>query len=180
MKGAINYDVLLNPAPCHAEYRSTLAPLTSASLGSDWSDASSQSSDDSSESTSTTSSSSSQSTTCDLFCHERQGEVVGTKPAIILSSPSSHASGRRNGDVVPPELRQNPRRSSTSSTSRSGCPPKLVHQQDRKVNFVDSLVGKQFRIHASAVVPVLRRNPRRCCSFDGGSRMAPIFGCLPK
>lgn len=140
MKGVINYDALLNPAPCRAESGSTLAPPTSASLGSDWSDASSQSSDDSSDSTSTTSTNSSQSTTCDSFCHARQGEAVGSKPAIILSSPPRHASGRRNGDVVPVELRQNPRRSSASSTSRTGCPPKLVHQQDRKVNFVDSLV----------------------------------------
>jgi hypothetical protein len=35
-------------------------------------------------------------------------------------------------------LRQNPRR---TSAARPVCPPALVRQSDRKVNFVDSLVG---------------------------------------
>lgn len=46
--------------------------------------------------------------------------------------------------AVPAELRQNPRRTASSSGS-SGChPPSLVRQSDRKVNFVDSLVGTFF------------------------------------
>jgi hypothetical protein len=40
-------------------------------------------------------------------------------------------------------LRQNPRRTSSSATSRTGRPPTLVRQADRKVNFVDNLVGKE-------------------------------------
>lgn len=39
-------------------------------------------------------------------------------------------------------LRQNPRRTSSSATTRSGCPPPLVRQAERKLNFVDNLVGK--------------------------------------
>ena len=50
---------------------------------------------------------------------------------------------------VPPELRKHPRRtacptatSNGTSTSCPRLPPPLVRQCDRKVNFVDSLVGK--------------------------------------
>lgn len=53
--------------------------------------------------------------------------------------------------VVPPELRKNPRRTAYPSTASNGAPtscsrlpPPLVRQCDRKVNFVDSLVGKSF------------------------------------
>jgi PHO85 cyclin-5 len=41
---------------------------------------------------------------------------------------------------VPTEQRQHPRRSSAA-----GCPPALVRQCDRKVSFVDSLVGKNYK-----------------------------------
>ncbi|KAL7918838.1 hypothetical protein ACQKWADRAFT_228117 [Trichoderma austrokoningii] len=47
--------------------------------------------------------------------------------------------------AVPAELRQNPRRTA-SSGSASGCPPSLVRQSDRKVNFVDSLVDSSTQI----------------------------------
>jgi hypothetical protein len=43
-------------------------------------------------------------------------------------------------------LRQNPRRSSSTSTTRTGCPPALLRQSDRKVNFVDSLVDTSTQI----------------------------------
>lgn len=43
-------------------------------------------------------------------------------------------------------LRQNPRRTSSTATSRTGCPPPLVRQTERKVNFVDNLVGKTFPV----------------------------------
>jgi hypothetical protein len=41
--------------------------------------------------------------------------------------------------VVPAEQRQHPRRSSTTLNQRP--PPQLVRQCERKVNFVDCLVG---------------------------------------
>lgn len=41
-------------------------------------------------------------------------------------------------------LRQNPRRTNRSATSRTGHPPSLVRQDDRKVNFVDTVVGKEY------------------------------------
>ena len=40
------------------------------------------------------------------------------------------------------ELRRNPRRSAPGSHAKGGCPPSLVRQSDRKVNFVDNLVGR--------------------------------------
>jgi hypothetical protein len=50
--------------------------------------------------------------------------------------------------AVAPELRQHPRRTNTCSQPNgfvSSCarqPPSLVRQSERKVNFVDKLVGK--------------------------------------
>lgn len=41
--------------------------------------------------------------------------------------------------AVPPHQRQHPRRSSLSKVQK---PPALVRQRDRKLNFVDNLVGK--------------------------------------
>lgn len=61
---------------------------------------------------------------CDSICDK-----------ITLPEPAPKQQ-RCNADVVPSELRQNPRRTS----ARAAHPPKLVHQHDRKVNFVDSLV----------------------------------------
>ena len=54
--------------------------------------------------------------------------------------PISHEQWPKKLSVeIPAEQRQNPRRSS------SGCPPALVRQSERKVTFVDSLVGKKYR-----------------------------------
>lgn len=49
--------------------------------------------------------------------------------------------------AVPPELRKHPRRTNGFVTQSNGTsclrpPPCLVHQSERKVNFVDNLVGK--------------------------------------
>lgn len=52
--------------------------------------------------------------------------------------PSSQAR-----EAVPPELRKNPRRTSAACSSSRGCPPTLFRQVDRKVEFVDKLVGKE-------------------------------------
>lgn len=46
-------------------------------------------------------------------------------------------------EIVPPELRKNPRRTSAASSASRGCPPALCRQVDRKVEFVDKLVGKE-------------------------------------
>jgi len=60
--------------------------------------------------------------------------------------PISHAQWPKKLTVeIPAEQRQNPRRSS------SGCPPALVRQSERKVTFVDSLVGKKYDMFNSCL-----------------------------
>ncbi|KAH8882744.1 hypothetical protein GQ53DRAFT_665434 [Thozetella sp. PMI_491] len=107
-------------------YSSSLA--TSASSASVWSDASSQHSDDTSITAPTSESDESSS----LF-YTHAPETCWAKHTQIQSD-------------APSELRRNPRRTSHSATSRTGCPPPLVRQADRKVNFVDNLVDSSTHI----------------------------------
>ena len=106
----------------HAIYNSSIATSASTSSASVWSDASSQSSDDTS-----VSGNSSDGESCDSRCYSKQTST-GTAKQIPAAA-------------VPAELRQNPRRTAAGSNAR-GCPPPLVRQSDRKINFVDSLVGR--------------------------------------
>jgi hypothetical protein len=55
------------------------------------------------------------------------------------SAPERGLPSLRTDLVVPAEQRQHPRRSSTTLNQRP--PPQLVRQCERKVNFVDCLVG---------------------------------------
>lgn len=112
---------------------SASSSLASASVWSG-SDTASQTSDDASASTSSSDSDHWQSVF--LQAIRRRPEVPSqqqqTAPIPI--------------PAVPAELRQNPRRTASSSSS-SGChPPSLVRQSDRKVNFVDSLVDSSTQI----------------------------------
>ncbi len=106
----------------NASYNSSLATSGSVSSTSVWSDASSQHSDDTSITAPTSDSDES------LFYAHASETSCWSKQTQHLAE-------------VPAELRQNPRR-----TSRAGCPPPLVRQADRKVNFVDNLVGKGFEL----------------------------------
>lgn len=131
MWGAINIvsppnQTTFQPIP-HASLLSTSLSTTSSST-SMWSDLSSQSSVDSLSSMSLRSSSS---------CDSIRSNKVSLAPEAAPKQQQQQQQ-RCNADVVPPELRKNPRR---TASARSACPPKLVHQQDRKVNFVDNLVG---------------------------------------
>src|ERR1700753_583013 len=113
-----------------------------SSSGSTWSDASSQHSDDSSGSAS-----SSDSDSCDSHCPSQQP----------YASLKVHSSSVQPCQVeLPAELRQNPRRTCNGIATRSGCPPPLVRQGDRKVNFVDNLVGKMERLRFVWQVPMLK------------------------
>ncbi|KAK2608692.1 PHO85 cyclin-5 [Conoideocrella luteorostrata] len=116
----------------YAPYNSAISYAASTSSASVWSDAASQSSDDTSISTNT-----SDSDSCDLFCVSKQ--TATTAQNVV----NYRRSLLRETEAVPAELRQNPRRSAPGShAARGGCPPALVRQSDRKVNFVDSLVGR--------------------------------------
>jgi hypothetical protein len=58
---------------------------------------------------------------------------------VQLSHASQHQLSYADVTSVPSQQRQHPRRSSLAKNQR---PPPLVRQADRKVNFVDNLVGK--------------------------------------
>ncbi|KHN98775.1 G1/S-specific cyclin Pcl5 [Metarhizium album ARSEF 1941] len=121
----------------YAPYSSAMSSAASVSTTSVWSDAASQSSDDTSISAST-----SDSDSADAFCRSKHAAT----PAQTFAS---HRSSSHQPDVeaVPPELRQNPRRTTSACrTGRGGCPPALVRQSDRKVNFVDNLVDSSTQI----------------------------------
>lgn len=155
---ALRPDLLNNYNASQIQYTSvypssSLAKSASIASASDtssqiWSDSLSQTSDDSSASSAT-----SQSDSCDSQCGRILPRDSGAAVAEIhaQSRISSWARAQNQQqqllhvDVpVSAELRQNPRRSASGATSRIGCPPTLVRQADRKVNFVDSLVGKPY------------------------------------
>ncbi|CAJ2504223.1 Uu.00g116170.m01.CDS01 [Anthostomella pinea] len=120
-------------------YNSSLATSASSSSTSVWSDAS-QSSDDTSYSTT----SAAPSEQCDHFSYSQPIQRPrGRCPQLSLQTSGLEQS---KPVEVPQELRQNPRRTSNSTAAKSGCPPALVRQSDRKVSFVDSLVDSSTRI----------------------------------
>jgi hypothetical protein len=136
-------------------YGPYLTDSASASSASTWSDASSQHSDDASSSAS-----SSDSDSCDTNCQSQQ--TWSLKPLLQNAQPCA--------SQVPAELRQNPRRTCHGVVSRSGCPPPLVRQGDRKVNFVDNLVDSSTQI-----VEVIWPTSSIACRNDtGNSGVLPL------
>ncbi|KXJ94073.1 hypothetical protein Micbo1qcDRAFT_201989 [Microdochium bolleyi] len=99
-------------------YNASIASSASSSQTSVWSDAASQSSEDTSISTSS-----------EGFENNESFFKTAHQPVEI-----------------PQELRQNPRRSRAGTSTRSGCPPVLVRQCERKHNFVDNLVDSSTQI----------------------------------
>jgi hypothetical protein len=116
-------------------YNSSLASSASSSSASVWSDASSQHSDDTSISAVTSDTESS-----GAYCFGSQAPHTSCDQGNAAGLWAEQAS--QTSVEVPQELRQNPRRTSGATISRTGCPPTLVRQSNRKVNFVDNLVGK--------------------------------------
>ncbi|KAM0273937.1 hypothetical protein ACHAQH_008109 [Verticillium albo-atrum] len=111
-------------------YSSSLDSTRSALSASGWSAASLQSSTD------TSPNSSSDSDSCDSY--------PTTRPPASRDEASL---------AVPAELRQNPRRSNGAGVR---APPALVRQSDRKVNFVDTLVGKLQRLDPKGLRHMLK------------------------
>ncbi|KAL2149925.1 hypothetical protein VTH82DRAFT_7601 [Thermothelomyces myriococcoides] len=155
----------------NAPYNLSLATSTSSSSASSfWSDTSSQHSDDS-VSTAQTSYSDSR----DSYFLSRRLSVSSQTAAGSLGGSCEPASRLRNPwakNHVPPlaitelpaELRQNPRRTSNSTVSRTGRPPSLVRQSDRKLSFVENLVDTSTHI-VEAIWPTSSVPPRN----DGGN-----------
>jgi hypothetical protein len=119
------------PTSQYAPYNSSLAATASTSTASVWSDTASQSSDDTS-----ISATSSDSESCDSYCGAKQ---MPCENAGNFARLQQQLQQQAQAEAVPADLRQNPRR--TASATRAACPPPLVRQSDRKVNFVDNLVG---------------------------------------
>lgn len=125
-----------DPLSQYSYSSSASSSLASASVWSG-SDTASQTSDDASISTTSSDNDSWQS----IFLYQ----ASSTANQAIRRHPEALNQQQQSAPIpipaVPAELRQNPRRTASSSGS-SGChPPSLVRQSDRKVNFVDSLVG---------------------------------------
>ncbi|KAF4624913.1 hypothetical protein G7Y89_g13256 [Cudoniella acicularis] len=119
-------------------YSSSIASSASSSSASVWSDAASQSSDDSS-----VTGASSDSEIAETYCPP---SFTNTNNACEQNiSVATYWPKQRLPAEVAPEKRQHPRRTSVG-TSQPRCPPSLVRQCDRKVNFVDSLVDSSAQI----------------------------------
>jgi PHO85 cyclin-5 len=119
-------------------YNSSLASSASSSSASVWSDVASQSSDDSSIHSV---GAGSESDIPETYCCTSQPSYQPSHHNICDSGVTTTTCWPKSVLAsVAPEQRQHPRR--TSVVARLGCPPSLVRQSDRKVNFVDSLVGK--------------------------------------
>ncbi|KAI9163379.1 G1 S-specific cyclin pas1 [Paramyrothecium foliicola] len=159
-------DAPISPAASISSTR--YAPYTTSSLTSSattsaasvWSDASSQSSDDSS-----ISAHSSDSESCEPRYIPRNKVNIdpfrNVRP-VAYQQPKT--------DVLPAELRQNPRRTASGPHSKATCPPTLVRQSDRKVNFVDSLVDSSTQI-VEAIWPL---SSAVCRSELGSKAVLPL------
>jgi hypothetical protein len=153
------------PFARNAPYNLSLATSSSSSSASFWSDVSSQHSDDSVSTAPT-----SYSDSCDSFYFSQPPTSSQTstsslgsscEPAIKLHDP--WAKSQLQAD--PNKLRQNPRRTGTSATSRTGRPPSLVRQSDRKLSFVENLVDTSTHV-VEAIWPTSSVPPRH----DSGNK----------
>ena len=106
------------------------------------------------------SASSSSSSVFSLDCVSQSSiSSTSTNPVDVIWENEGNGQGRNNGacprpmvkgsapkvdGVVPSELRTHPRRTNSYASSAPSArpPPCLLRQSERKVNFVDNLVGK--------------------------------------
>jgi hypothetical protein len=145
MKRDLYESAFVNNVP----YSSSIGTQASTSSTSLWSDASSQHSDDTSITAPT-------SLSDDNSFYNSNLDIPSWSKQIRTQE-------------VPLEQRQNPRRTSGSTTSRTGCPPTLVRQADRKVNFVDNLVDSSMHI-VEAIWPT----SSVLCPNDGNTGVLPL------
>lgn len=145
-------------------YSSAIASSASSSASSVWSSSSSQVSDDSSVG-------SSEADTAESYCHTSQHtSYTSTKiPEHGLSITTAWPQHKVPVEAAS-QQRQNPRRTSGSCATRSGCPPSLVRQCDRKVSFVDNLVDSSAQI-VEAIWPL---SSVACRSEMGNKGVLPL------
>ncbi|OIW31182.1 hypothetical protein CONLIGDRAFT_573891, partial [Coniochaeta ligniaria NRRL 30616] len=120
-----------------ASTASSLSTLASAASTSMWSAPSSQNSDFTTTSV----------TGCESYSYAEKNLVTGKlfgeslpHPAELSFHQQTQQQSSQAREVIPPELRKNPRRTSAAASASRGCPPTLFRQVDRKVEFVDKLV----------------------------------------
>ncbi|KAL2262784.1 hypothetical protein VTK26DRAFT_9482 [Humicola hyalothermophila] len=143
---------------------------SASSYTSFWSDVSSQYSDDSSSTTDSQDSYFSRAPTSSQTSVSSLGSL-GESVGNLHDSWAKHQAQQQPPKLeLPAELRKNPRRTCNSTTSRTGRPPSLVRQADRKISFVDNLVDTSTHI-VEAIWPtssVPYRNENR------GSSVLPL------
>ncbi|TGO58179.1 hypothetical protein BOTNAR_0186g00080 [Botryotinia narcissicola] len=157
-------DLSLYTSFCNGSYSSSIASSASSSTSSVWSDAASQASDNSSI---TSASSDSEPP---YFCATQQLPL----PAIAIdicekNNITKFWPQQRLPVEIAPEEKQNPRRTSGGSSTRTGRPPTLIRQADRKVNFVDSLVDSSALI-VEAIWPL----STVACRSEMGKGVLPL------
>ena len=136
-------------------YSSSLSSSASSSCASVFSDAASQSSDDSS----VHSGGSSDSEQSDAYCRTtRQSSYQSLEDQCDVITPTECWPKSVLASSVP-QKRPHPRRTSKLASRKARSPPSLVRQCDRKVSFVDSLVGKIKYQPPRKQVHVLKLSP---------------------
>lgn len=119
-------------------YSSSLSSSASSSCASVFSDAASQSSDDSS----VHSGGSSDSEQSDAYCRTTRQSSYQSLDQCDVITPTTECWPKSVLASSVPQKRPHPRRTSKLASRKARSPPSLVRQCDRKVSFVDSLVGK--------------------------------------
>ena len=118
-------------------YSSSIASSASSSSSSVWSDAGSQSSDNS-----LVTGASSDNEISETYCYTSQPAPSFISASTVCEQTPAVAYWSKHKSVEVASEQRHPRRTSVGANTRTGCPPSLVRQCDRKVNFVDGLVGK--------------------------------------
>jgi hypothetical protein len=79
-----------------------------------------------------------------IWENEGISQLAGRNPNGACARAYAKGPAPKVDGVVPPELRTHPRRTNSYSSSAPSArpPPCLLRQSERKVNFVDNLVGK--------------------------------------
>ncbi|KAK4165798.1 hypothetical protein QBC43DRAFT_28791 [Cladorrhinum sp. PSN259] len=158
----------------NALYNPPLAALASTSSTSLWSEVSSQHSEDAASNGCTSDSESSDCfSVAPISSSQTSISSLGSyyDPVSKPCDPwTTQQVEQRPQYELPAELRQNPRRTSSSATSRNGRPPTLVRQADRKGSFVDNLIETSTHI-VEAIWPT---SSVVSCKDNGSSSVLPL------
>ncbi|KAH6630242.1 hypothetical protein B0J18DRAFT_443148 [Chaetomium sp. MPI-SDFR-AT-0129] len=176
MMPAIYDPIPSNTHANNAPYNLSLATSASSSASSFWSDVSSQHSDDSVSTAAT-----SHSDFCDSYYASQRPSSSQTSVSSLGSFCEPVSQTRAPWakhqvqppaqlEIPPSEYRPNPRRTCASATSRTGRPPSLVRQSDRKLSFVENLVDTSTHI-VEAIWPTSSVPPR---NENGSNAVLPL------